>query len=126
MSFDVFLTQPQRGSTGPIVLEMVTYRYVGHSMSDPGTTYRTREEIDRIRSSSDPIENTRKKIIDNKIETPEEIAVREKRITALIDAALQQAEADPFPDPSVDLWKDVYVEDTFIRGTDLHSSHYPA
>lgn len=49
---------------GPIVLELVTYRYGGHSMSDPGTTYRTREEIQHMRSANDPITGLRSRILD--------------------------------------------------------------
>lgn len=60
---------------GPIVLETATYRYSGHSMSDPGTSYRTRDEIQEVRQSRDPITSFREKIINNELATPDEIKV---------------------------------------------------
>lgn len=61
---------------GPIVLETATYRYSGHSMSDPGTSYRTRDEIQEVRQSRDPITSFREKIINNELATPDEIKVK--------------------------------------------------
>ena len=58
---------------GPLVLEYVTYRYGGHSMSDPGTTYRTREEIQRMRSTNDPIAGLKQKLLDWGVVTEEEL-----------------------------------------------------
>ena len=60
---------------GPIVMEMVTYRYGGHSMSDPGTSYRTREEIQHMRSTNDPITGLRRRIIDLGLVTDAETKV---------------------------------------------------
>lgn len=60
---------------GPILLETATYRYSGHSMSDPGTSYRTREEIQEVRQSRDPITSFREKILNNELATAEEIKV---------------------------------------------------
>lgn len=61
---------------GPILLETATYRYSGHSMSDPGTSYRTREEIQEVRQSRDPITSFREKILNNELATPDEIKAR--------------------------------------------------
>lgn len=69
---------------GPIVLETATYRYSGHSMSDPGTSYRTRDEIQEVRQSRDPITSFREKIINNELATPDEIKVKSPSI--LIDS----------------------------------------
>lgn len=60
---------------GPILLEMVTYRYSGHSMSDPGTTYRTREEIQAVRLTRDPITSFKEKIISTNIATVDDLKV---------------------------------------------------
>lgn len=60
---------------GPILLEMATYRYSGHSMSDPGTSYRTREEIQEVRQTRDPVTSFKEKIIAAELATAEEIKV---------------------------------------------------
>lgn len=61
---------------GPLLLETATYRYSGHSMSDPGTSYRTRDEIQEVRQSRDPITSFREKILNCELATPEEIKVK--------------------------------------------------
>lgn len=61
---------------GPILLEMVTYRYFGHSMSDPGTSYRTRDEVKKIQAERDPIELLTKLLVENGVKTEAEILVR--------------------------------------------------
>lgn len=58
---------------GPLFIEFDTYRYHGHSMSDPGVTYRKREEIAEIRKNRDPIEIVRKYILENKWATEDEL-----------------------------------------------------
>lgn len=60
---------------GPIVLEVATYRYSGHSMSDPGTSYRTREEVQEVRQTRDPITSFKEKILQAGFVTPEELKV---------------------------------------------------
>lgn len=60
---------------GPIVLETATYRYSGHSMSDPGTSYRTRDEVQEVRQTRDPITSFREKILNNNLATAEELKV---------------------------------------------------
>jgi len=81
---------------GPIMVEAETYRYGGHSMSDPGTSYRTREEINRMRSTRDPIEKIRYKMLDNNIATKEEIKAVEAEVKAEVDEALKEALQAPF------------------------------
>ncbi|KAJ3075040.1 alpha subunit of pyruvate dehydrogenase [Quaeritorhiza haematococci] len=103
---------------GPLVMEMVTYRYGGHSMSDPGTTYRTREEIQHMRSTNDPIIGLKMKLMENGVATEEELKAIDKEIRTMVDQATNEAKTSP--EPSMDeLYTDVYVpgtEPTFIRG----------
>jgi pyruvate dehydrogenase E1 component alpha subunit len=103
---------------GPLVLEMVTYRYGGHSMSDPGTTYRTREEIQHMRSTSDPINGLKDRIVANDMATEAELKQIEKTIRADIDKAVADAMASAEPDVS-ELYTDIYAKGTeppYIRG----------
>lgn len=60
---------------GPIVLETMTYRYSGHSMSDPGTSYRTREEVQDVRQTRDPITSFKEKIVTAGLVTTDELKV---------------------------------------------------
>ena len=61
---------------GPIILEMITYRYYGHSLSDPGVSYRSREEVKKIQAERDPIELFVKLLVENGVRTEAEILVR--------------------------------------------------
>ena len=65
---------------GPLVLEFNTYRYQGHSMSDPGTSYRTRDEVQEMRSTKDPIVGLRQHILDTNTATEETLKVRALRL----------------------------------------------
>ncbi|EPS66007.1 hypothetical protein M569_08768, partial [Genlisea aurea] len=94
---------------GPIILEMDTYRYHGHSMSDPGSTYRTRDEISGIRQERDPIERIRKLILAHDIATEKELKDTEKEAKKEVEEAIAKAKESPFPDPS-ELFTNVYVK----------------
>ncbi|KAI0851025.1 dehydrogenase E1 component-domain-containing protein [Daldinia vernicosa] len=105
---------------GPLVLEYVTYRYGGHSMSDPGTTYRTREEIQRMRSTNDPIAGLKQKILDWEVCTEDELKTIDKEARKHVNDEVAIAEAMPVPDttPQI-LYEDIYVRGTepqFMRG----------
>ncbi|KAJ2503293.1 alpha subunit of pyruvate dehydrogenase [Coemansia sp. RSA 1972] len=111
---------------GPLVLEMKTYRYGGHSMSDPGTTYRTREEIQHMRSTSDPIMGYKQRLLDNGVATEEELKIIEKQAKHFIDSELAKAKAEPEP-LAADLWNDVYVKGTevpYLRGRVPEETHH--
>ncbi len=73
------------GGNGPMVMEFVTYRYGGHSMSDPGTTYRSREEIQYMRSNNDPIAGLKKRILESGAGTEEQLKEIEKEARSLVD-----------------------------------------
>ena len=97
-----------RDGKGPYILEMKTYRYRGHSMSDPAK-YRTREEVDDIRSHHDPIDLIKKRLIEGKHATEEELKAIDKEVKAEVNEAAEFAKSSPEPDPS-ELYTDVLVE----------------
>ena len=99
-----------RNESLPTLLEIKTYRYKGHSMSDPGK-YRTREEVNHYREI-DPIEQVRKTILANKFATEEELNAIEARILADVEVAVDFAEDSPFPADS-ELFTDVYVQQDY-------------
>lgn len=71
---------------GPVCLEMRTYRYHGHSMSDPGVTYRQKAEIDEYRKSKDPIQLMRNMILEHKVLSEDDIKVRSLIMLKLISS----------------------------------------
>lgn len=113
---------------GPLVLEYVTYRYGGHSMSDPGTTYRTREEISRMRSTNDPIAGLKQKLLDWEVVSEEELKAIDKEARAYVDAEVAEAEKMPPPEATQkNLYEDIYVrgsEPQFLRGRVPEENHY--
>jgi pyruvate dehydrogenase E1 component alpha subunit len=100
-------TEHARSGQGPIILEMMTYRYRGHSMSDPAK-YRTREEVNRVRAEHDPIDQARQRLLDG---GTTEAALKEidGSVRGLVTEAAQFAQDCPEPDPA-ELWTDVWVE----------------
>ena len=97
-----------RSGKGPYILEVMTYRYRGHSMSDPAK-YRTREEVQKMREERDPIEQVRKKLLDGGAEEDELKAI-DKEIKDVINEAADFARESPEPDVE-ELWTDVYAKD---------------
>ncbi|MEO0776590.1 MAG: pyruvate dehydrogenase (acetyl-transferring) E1 component subunit alpha [Bacteroidota bacterium] len=96
-----------RSGKGPYFLEIKTYRYKGHSVSDPAK-YRTKDELEEYKGM-DPVKTTEKKIIDGKIATAEEIKAIKDNIKVEIDEAIKFAESSPYPDPA-DLFDNNYVQ----------------
>jgi pyruvate dehydrogenase E1 component alpha subunit len=94
-----------REGNGPYILEMLTYRYRGHSMSDPAK-YRTREEVNKVRSEQDPIEQVRQRLIETKRATEDELKKVDASVRAIVNEASEFAIQDPEPDPA-ELYIDV-------------------
>uniref|UniRef100_A0A0D6QSF2 Pyruvate dehydrogenase E1 component subunit alpha n=1 Tax=Araucaria cunninghamii TaxID=56994 RepID=A0A0D6QSF2_ARACU len=94
---------------GPIILEMDTYRYHGHSMSDPGSTYRTRDEITAFRQERDPIDRVRKVILEKKLASPDDLKGIDKDVRQMVNDAVAQAKGSPPPHDS-ELSADVYCK----------------
>jgi len=94
---------------GPLYVEMNTYRYHGHSMSDPGTTYRNRDEIQAMRSARDPIEFLKNVMVENDLATQEELKAAEKRIRGEVTDALKRAKAGN-PPPLEELYTHIYTD----------------
>jgi len=97
-----------RSGKGPFILEMKTYRYRGHSMSDPAK-YRKREEVDDIRSHRDPIEGLKKQLIESKEATEDELKDLDKEIKKRVQQSVDFSQESPEPDPK-ELWTDVLIE----------------
>jgi pyruvate dehydrogenase E1 component alpha subunit len=94
-----------REGNGPIILEMLTYRYRGHSMSDPAK-YRTREEVEKVRNEHDPIEQVRARLLSNKWASEDDLKKIDAEVRATVNEAAEFATHDPEPDPA-ELWTDV-------------------
>jgi len=94
-----------REGNGPYILEMQTYRYRGHSMSDPAK-YRTKEEVQKVRDEHDPIEQVRSRILKANMATEDELKKIDAGVRAVVAEAAEFATNDPEPDAS-ELWTDI-------------------
>jgi len=106
---------------GPILLEAMTYRYQGHSMSDPGITYRTRDEVDNYRKTSDPIAKVHLWLVENGLATEEELKSIITEITEKVNKAVEFATNSPWPTKE-DLYSHVYTKQVPVRGIELSNS----
>ena len=97
-----------RSGAGPIILEMLTYRYRGHSMSDPAK-YRSKEEVAKMRTEHDPIDLVRKKLLEGGGADEEALKQIDKDVKDTVTAAAEFAQSSPEPDPS-ELWTDVLID----------------
>ncbi|MRU16992.1 pyruvate dehydrogenase (acetyl-transferring) E1 component subunit alpha [Roseovarius sp. A21] len=97
-----------RAGKGPYILEIKTYRYRGHSMSDPAK-YRTREEVQKMREEKDAIEHVRDLLLSGKHATEDELKAIDKEIKGIVNEAAEFSKDSP--EPSVeDLWTDIYTD----------------
>jgi pyruvate dehydrogenase E1 component alpha subunit len=96
-----------RAGEGPSLLEFRTYRYRGHSMSDP-QKYRTKEEVEAYKAQ-DPIEQVRQSILDKGLATEADLEAIDAKIKAQVEVAVKFAEESPWPDPA-EIYRDVYVQ----------------
>ena len=96
-----------RKESRPLLIEMLTYRFKGHSMSDPGT-YRTRVEVDEYRKNRDPIDKLKNYIFEHNIASNEEIKIMERDIASRVDAVADKCRVMIEPDLS-ELYTDVYA-----------------
>ncbi len=99
-----------RKKEGPTLLEVKTYRYRGHSMSDPAT-YRTKEEVEEYKAQ-DPIEHTLNLLKQNKWISVAEVEATEKKVKQQVEDSVKFADESPYPDPS-ELYKDVYTQEDY-------------
>jgi pyruvate dehydrogenase E1 component alpha subunit len=96
-----------RSGKGPIILEMLTYRYRGHSMSDPAK-YRSKEEVQKIRSEQDPIEQVKARLLENGWASEDQLKAIDKDVRDIVADSADFAQADPEPDVS-ELYTDILL-----------------
>lgn len=109
---------------GPIILELNTYRYFGHSMSDPGTSYRTRDEIQEFRQKRDPISGFKERMLGLGLAKQAELKNIDQAIKKEVDEAVKAARTDPEP-PRDDMAMFIYSEGMDgkpVRGSDLFTT----
>ncbi|MCX6211128.1 MAG: pyruvate dehydrogenase (acetyl-transferring) E1 component subunit alpha [Bacteroidetes bacterium] len=99
-----------REGDGPTLIEMKTYRYKGHSVSDP-QKYRSKDEVEEYKDQ-DPITKVSKTIIENNYATAAELKAIDDKIAVIVDASVKFAEESPWPDDS-ELLKDVYIDSSY-------------
>lgn len=99
-----------REGDGPTLLELKTYRYKGHSISDP-QKYRSKEEVDEYKDQ-DPIIKVKNTILSNSFATEAELQVINERIDAIVEQSVKFAEESPWPDDS-EVYKDVYIDQNY-------------
>ncbi len=97
-----------RSGKGPYILEMQTYRYRGHSMSDPAK-YRTREEVQKMRQEHDPIEQVKRRLLDKEWASAEDLKEVDAQVRKIVTAAAEFATSAPQP-ADEELWTDVYAQ----------------
>jgi len=119
----VFVTS----GNGPIFVEAKTYRYHGHSMSDPGITYRSREEVAKTRAERDPIEMVKSRIIDAGFATADELKEVERQVRDQVQQSLAEALAGKAPDTK-ELVTDMYTDGEQDKGDSRYrmKSWYPS
>ncbi|MGH0002989.1 pyruvate dehydrogenase (acetyl-transferring) E1 component subunit alpha [Pseudovibrio ascidiaceicola] len=96
-----------REGNGPYILEMITYRYRGHSMSDPAK-YRSKDEVQKMRSEHDPIEQVRARLLEKEWASEDDLKAIDKEVRAVVAASAEFAQNDPEPDPS-ELYTDIVL-----------------
>jgi pyruvate dehydrogenase E1 component alpha subunit len=99
-----------RRGDGPTLLNIMTYRYKGHSMSDP-QKYRTKEEVEAYKAQ-DPIEKVKKTLLDKKFASEKDIEAIDKKVDQIVEESVRFAEESPLPDAS-ELYKDVYAQEDY-------------
>ncbi|MBT3535188.1 MAG: pyruvate dehydrogenase (acetyl-transferring) E1 component subunit alpha [Rhodospirillaceae bacterium] len=97
-----------RAGKGPILMEMKTYRYRGHSMSDPAK-YRTKEEVQRVRAERDPIDQLREKLLKSGLTDEAALKTVDREVKDIVTDAAEFAQNSPEPDPS-ELYTDILME----------------
>lgn len=104
-----------RSGEGPTLLELKTYRYKGHSISDP-QKYRSKEEVEEYKDQ-DPLQKVKNTILTNKYASEEDLLAIDNRINQVVEESVKFAEESPWPDES-ELLKDVYLDQTYVFDQD--------
>jgi len=114
-----FAAEYCRSGKGPIFVELSTYRYHGHSMSDPGVSYRSREEVDGVRRTRDPILIVKERLLEKKWSTEKEIKAIDTEVRSHVEKAVEFAQKSPLP-AAEELYTEVYhgAPPPYIRACD--------
>lgn len=97
-----------RKGNGPYILELKTYRYRGHSMSDPAK-YRSKDEVNKVKEQHDPIDHVKTMLIDGGVATAEDLKAVDKEIKVIVSDSAEFAQTSPLPD-AAELWTDILVD----------------